>query len=391
MGAIIIFIISLVLFIALIGLYAYKSTITINSNETGVLVRFGQVTKTLDSGVHFCPYLIQFTEIVRCRKTPIKLKIVVDSAITTNGVVKNYKEDGREIERTELNVSLTVTTYLSHNLNDLKKTLANSPRDSKEAGQILADYVMDVIRSVASEMPWPLFNGSWVKLSKYVLSKIVPNYEYYKLVIEDEDNDKKPNKYSFSDTISVSESAAVMEGSNPFVQFGLDLSRTSITILNIDFSDATLKNSFNEPEIARIKGDADLVSTLVEAEKIVKIGKANSEKLIDESKAIAEKKKTEGAANAEVIKMEGKAKAEARRLMITEIKNNTDLEYLRTLEEMAKGTANTIIYQMPKAFEQKVSSILGGGKPEDFFSLLKDEEVMKTLKEALEKLTKKNN
>ena len=114
-------------------------------------------------------------------------------------------------------------------------------------------------------------------------------------------------------------------------------------------------------------------------------------KTVNDSEAAATKRINEGKAEAEVIKSVGIANAEARALMISKIKDNPDLEYLRVLEEMTKGTSNTIIYQMPKAFENRVSNILGGNNPDDLFSFLKDPEIVKTVKEAIEKLTKKED
>lgn len=385
MGTIIVIIVICVILI-LLGLYAYKSVITINTDEIGVLIRFGQVTETLNAGLHFCPWLFLYTDVIKYSRAPVMIKIKVLSAITNNGLVKNYKEDGREIERTEMNFYVTLKTYYSENLDDLKKTVANAPRSSM--GHDLGTFVISVIRAAASEMPWPLINNNWNKVSKYIMAGIIPNYEYYDIVVEDEADEKKPNKYSFSSVTTRSAGVDVMECSNPFVQFGLDLSRTSLEIQNIDFSSPKMKEIFDSPEVARIEGDASVVKAKADAEKTKIGGKAEAEVSIEKNIAEAENKKRLGLAEAEVIKEQGKAKAEARRLMIEQIKNNTDLEYLRTLEEMAKGTANTIIYQMPKAFENRVTNMLGGNKAEDLFSLFKDPEVMTTIKETIEKLTK---
>lgn len=55
---------------------------------------------------------------------------------------------------------------------------------------------------------------------------------------------------------------------------------------------------------------------------------------------------------------------------------------------MAKGTSNTILFQIPKAFENKISNILDGERSFTLSDLLKDEGVIKNLKEALEKVTR---
>ncbi len=378
----------LILLVAPLVVYAVKSVFVIKASEIGVLIRFGKVVKVVHVGFHFSPWIFHSTSLLRYPREPMVVRVKVKSAITGNGIVKGYKENGKEVEKTEMDISVTLTTYFSENLNDLKKSVARiSEANINNFGQILSDYVSGVVREVISEMPWPLFNSSWNNLSKYLLARIVPNSEYFDLIIEDKDDSSKPNKYSFSTTKSFGDDAATMEANNPFVQLGLDVSRTSLIIQNIDFSNEEMKKIFNSPEISRIKGDADVVEAETEAKKSV----ALAVKTVNDSEAAATKRINEGKAEAEVIKSVGIANAEARALMISKIKDNPDLEYLRVLEEMTKGTSNTIIYQMPKAFENRVSNILGGNNPDDLFSFLKDPEIVKTVKEAIEKLTKKED
>ena len=74
--------------------------------------------------------------------------------------------------------------------------------------------------------------------------------------------------------------------------------------------------------------------------------------------------------------------------MIKVIKKEKDLEMLFTLRELAKGTSNTILYQLPAAFQSKMSEILGGNAPGDVFRML-SEENQQYLKEVIEESIRK--
>ena len=311
--------------------------------------------------------------------------------MTKGGVVKGSKEGGKEVDRTELGVFLTLTTYF-----DSKKlitTLTNAPGNEAESLKYaLGSFIISIVRAAASTMPWPLFNGERTPVAKYIMSMIVPGYEYYALQIDNEADDSKPNVYSFKKDLTKSSIDGDIEKS-PFVKFGLDLNRTSIDIRDINFSDEEMKKEFNAGEAARMRAEKTRIDASASADAIIKSGEAeatvSAEKIIKDAEANAKRIVKEGEAKANIIKKTGEAEAEARKLMINEIKDHPDLEYLRSLVEMAKGTASTIFYQIPKAFEEKLSGLLGGSTPENLSLLLKNKEVLEVIKSEFEKLSKK--
>lgn len=362
-----------------------KSLVTIEPDEDAVVVRLGKPVKIIKSGLHFL--LWPFYSVVRYTKQIMIFSIDVENAMAKNGIVKNYKEDGIEIERTEIDVSLTLSTYF-----DSKKlitTLINAPGNTADSLRYaIGSSIISVVRSAVSDMPWPLFNGDRLKVAKYIMSMIIPDYEYYNLHIDNKEDTSKPNVYSFKENVITSDTDGDIKKS-PFVQFGLDLNRTSIEIRNINFSDKEMRETFNAGETARMRAEKTKIDAHVDAQAIIKKGEADAkvsaEKILREAEAISKKILNEGEATADIIKKKGAAEAEARKLMINEIKDNPDLEYLKSLVEMAKGTSNTILYQIPKAFEEKLSLLLGGSTPENFFSLLKDEKILEIIKKEIEK------
>ncbi len=376
MTAIIIFFLSLV---AIAAFLILPSIVTIKPNETGLLIRFGVIEDILDAGIHFCFWLT--SKVDRYEKTPLVFRFKLPSAMTKNGIVKGYKEDGAEIERTEIEVQFTLTTYFDRA--NLIKTAINAPGNTVSSlGPVIELYVLGVFRSIASEIPWPLFDGERIKVADYALSKIIPDHPYFPVECKP-DAKNKYNVYRFTgnepgDVQKFGDNATDMGRYNPLVQFGLDLARTTVEIQDVNFSDPRLREAFNSGEGARLKGVADMIADEVAAKKIRETGAAN-----------AQASKDQGIADAHNLKVKGEANAEARKLMIAQIKDNPELEYLRALEEMAKGTSNTVVYEFPKVFSEKLSSVLGGSKSEDFSGLLKDPKVVAAIKEAIESLTTK--
>jgi regulator of protease activity HflC (stomatin/prohibitin superfamily) len=368
----------------------FLSWVTIQPNEYGWRTFFGSDGKVLKPGLNFSPWLL--AKVVKYKSTALTFKIKVPSAMTKNGIVKDYKEDVGEIERTELDINLSLITYFDPK--NLALTVKNAPGDNAKAlGPIIESFVIDIFRDIVSEMPWPLFNGERTKVLDLALSKIIPEYKYNKIDFTI-DQKAKCNVYFFkNDFEEIGEDLEMMMKKNPLVQFGLNLNQTSIRIEDVNFTNPDIAQSISLAEKARQEAEVTRISSTAEANKIKEAGQAEADVIDLKATAEANKTKKIGLAANEVsvdkIKKEGIASAEARKLMISEIKDNPDLEYLRTLEQMAKGTSNTILYQIPKAFEDKVSAIMGGSKPEDFFALLKDEKIATVLKEALEKLTKK--
>jgi regulator of protease activity HflC (stomatin/prohibitin superfamily) len=399
------FLLIIALIMGVIIFYIIISFSIVKANEVGVISLWGKPVRVVKSGLHFCPKFI--SELVRYETTPLIFNIKVPSVTTRNGKVSGYKENGGEIERVDLNIDVTLTTYFSSLHNDLLETArVASGNDAASLASAICPFVIDVVRSVFSEIPWPLANQSRRDVLDYLLSRIIPDYEYSELVIS---NVKAFSVYSFNKGSKLKgDNEAQMKRNNPFVQFKLDTCRTSLSITNIDFCNPDLVANLDAAENARLLSEAQRIKDdrkietdkrtgLAEAEVVRKKGlnqieidlKAGlNQVVVDKKKGevnneLLDKKNQIEAAG---IKEKGLASAEARKAMIAEIKGNPDLEYLRTLEEMAKGTSNTILYQIPGAFESKISNILGSNKMADLLPLLKDTEVMKALKEALEKV-----
>lgn len=348
----------------------------IQENEQGVLCQWGVAKKVLNPGTHV-RIGIAF-KVIKYGKTPLTLESVVYEATTKNGKVKNYKDDSVETERSKIDIFFSFTTFFSEG-NNLLKTAKNAPRNIGEMMDVIDLYLINVFIKVASGIPWVLLDQDGDKISDYILARIIPDHEYYELVVANEQQPKKPNIYSFrKKKTKKGDSRLEMEKYNPLVQFGLDMSRTSLSIQKFRFSDEELRKAFNDAEKSRLKGEGVRLTSIIDAGVARETGKAK-----------ADVTKMDGIAQADVLKVTGIAKAEARELMISKIKDNPDLEYLRTLEEMAKGTSNTILYELPEAIRGKISGMLGGGKTEDVFGFLKDEKVIAAIKETIEKLIKK--
>jgi len=379
----------LVFIVVSVTTYVSISLVVIKASEKAVMFTLGQAVEVLDPGLHFCARW--YTRIVRYTMAPLILQIKVPTAITKNGKVRDYKEDGDEIEKAEVDIYLTLVTYFSDNETDLMKTAKRVPSSNyaKVLSSTIKPFVIDVARSVFAEMPWVLSYQERKNVLDYMLSKIVPEYEYFKLTHKPLSNGNKYKTYYFDNVVSRGETADQMERYNPLVQFALDLSRTTLMIDDINFCNPDLANSLSLAEAARLQSEADRVKNLREASSIRQIGYAEAD--VANEKGLAENDviMKRGTIEAEIIQKKGAAQADARERMVKVIKDNPDLEFLRSLEEMAKGTSNTILYQIPGAFEDKISKILGGNKPADFLGLLKDPEIMKALKEAVEKITNK--
>ena len=95
-------------------------------------------------------------------------------------------------------------------------------------------------------------------------------------------------------------------------------------------------------------------------------------------------------AEKKVIQAKGEAQAETRKLMLEAIQEaGTEWEVLLTLREMAQGTSNTILYQIPGVFADKIATMLGGNAPGNLLTQIGGVDGLKKLIPELEKLTKK--
>lgn len=348
------------------GVYILKSLIIVKANETALKFTFGKVTGVYQPGLRFCPWL--FSSIVIYEKTPLIFEFMIDDVITKTGRVKGNQND-REIKRTTMDVCVTLTLYFSEKLRDLATTaerVGDGSNNIRVLGEAIKPFIDSTVRSVFSEMPWVLSYQERTKMTEYLMSKISPGYKYYSLKFEDI-GDQKENSLkicSFSETKdAVSDSLNVMQRYNPLVQFCFNMDRASILINRIDFSDPNLAKLINSAEGARLEKEISAINQ-VQARR-------------------------EGDTQAYIIETHGKAYANSRAAMIKAIKDNPNLEYLRALENFSNGSANKIIFQMPKIIEDGLSGIFGNSKEVDLPNLLRDPEIIQAIKEGIIKLTKK--
>ena len=373
--------------LGLLAFYFSQCFFIVKANERVITLTFGKASEFLKPGLHL--YLWLISELLRYETTQMSFQFDVPTAITKSGRVESYQEDGgRPVEKAEVNISLTLTTYFSESRGQLLKTIERAPgHDAASLAPGIEPYVMDVVRGIFSEMPWILSYQEQTKVRSYILSRIIPSYQYYPLL----GDGSKEKPYCFGKTMVRSDDQTAMNSYNPFVQFGLDTSRTSLSIEDINFSDKDLAKAMHEAEKARLNIDAEDIRLDYSIRKIKGEGAAKAEagRLAGFAAAEVKKKdgeanaaniKIEGAARANVIGLEGTAKAKARAEMVAAIKDNVDLEVLRALEEMAKGTSNTILYQIPNAFQDRISNILGNNKPSELLDILKDKDVVEMIK-----------
>jgi regulator of protease activity HflC (stomatin/prohibitin superfamily) len=343
----------------LIGIYYLKSLIVVRADEVALKFTFGKITGIYHAGLHVCPWL--FSVAVRYERTPLIFEIEVPAVVTKNGRVKGY-QNNQEVKRATVNVFLTLTTYFSDVLANLSVTAERVDGNTIEAlGPTIFPFIDGVVRSVFSEMPWPLSYQERQKTAEYIMSRISPGYMCYEIKTDTEDNDNNAVRsyYFAEEKLKVGDNKREMERYNPLVQFRLDMEKTSISINEITFSDRRLAESINLAEEARFKMEASLIDLSVV--------------------------KKEGDAKAYVISAEGKALADSRGLMIKAIKDNPELEYLRALEGLAKGPATKIFYQIPDVIKDKISGFFNDN-PKGLQELLKDPEILKVLEDTIKKI-----
>ncbi len=77
------------------------------------------------------------------------------------------------------------------------------------------------------------------------------------------------------------------------------------------------------------------------------------------------------AAERKMIEEKGKGDADARERMLKVVKAaGLDYEALYSFREFAKGTSNTILYQLPGGLSNRISDILGGNSIEHFIEMM---------------------
>lgn len=355
-----------IIFITILAYIAIKSIFVIKANQMGLRITMGIPGEPVGSGPYIAIYPIQKIAIVPTELQSISF--AANSVMTKRGRVKGYKD---VIESAE--VSVLFTLYYYFDKSELTTTVKKvSGFNEKDLAPELIPYVRDVLRTLIGRTPWRLINEERYKFAQCALGRIWPigkeekNYilEKYEVtedgVIIEKNNsikdDIKAGKgtslflYHFK-RIEYGEKCWIKEEhlqKSPYVQFGLE--KVAIAIEDIDFTDPELKKAISAPELSRLKKDAQKLDT---------------------------------DANRYTLEEEGAGAATARKKMIEVIQGAPELEVLYTLKEMAQGTSNTILFQIPAAFESKIKDMLGGNDFGSMFKLLKPEQ-QKEIKNIIE-------
>lgn len=349
-----IFWIIVIIFVSVFGLVLFKSINILSPNEMGVRVKLGKPGNTVDSGFHLALWPIE--KIARYTKEIMEFKFAAPSIITRRGRIKGYKDP---IETTEIDVICSFFCYFD--INKLKITIEKAPgRTAKELGPVLVPFVQDIVRMLGARLPWRIINQERYYFIQNVQARIVPLPNGCPHILEEDEDEDGVFKYSFdSETRECIFTSEDLKNDSPFVQFGLK--DVSFAIEDINFVDDGMKTAISGPEKARVEGKATEIS------------------------ALAEKRKRT---------LEGQGDAAARREMIEVIKDHKDLEFLYALREMAQGTSNTILYQIPGAFENRFKDILGDNtKVAELLRMLSPEDqkaVEKTIMDTINNLRKKS-
>jgi hypothetical protein len=208
-------------------------------------------------------------------------------------------------------------------------------------------------------MPWRLINQERHNFLQNIHARLFPTPKGCPKLMSDPDpKDPDVEIFYFHETEKDRKLTDDELKTSPFVQFGLK--DISFAIEDVNFRDPEMKKAISAPETARL--NAKSIKLMAEAEGYKK-------------------------------RVEGAGAADARKAMIDVIKDHPDLEFLYDLREMAQGSSNTILYQIPGAFENRINSILGDNtKIGDLLKMLSAED-RKTIEvlilESIEGLKKK--
>lgn len=328
--------------------YISQSVRIVNEKQMAVITRLGKPIKKDKSGLVFVLWPIE--RIIFIPTVQQIINFETTTIITKRGKMKGYD---KVIESTEINLPLTLGYYFDYD--KLFELIANSPGISeREIAESVVPYLDDITRTIVGKIPYRLINEEGKKITQIILSRCFP--------FTDNDINYKIEKELCGEvfTFSISKndiklSIAKLKNS-PFVKFGL----TGITLSssNVDFSDAELQKSISNMEKSSIEATTKKIDADVEAYKIEKTGAAE---------------------------------AAARKAMIEVIAKEKDMETLLTLREIAKGTSNTILYQLPRVFETKVAELLGGNTPGEAMKMLTPEtktELRNVILETIKSLKK---
>lgn len=217
----------------------------------------------------------------------------------------------REQEIGAISIGVDATVYFTWPdgdklLNALELAPSDEPEDLKT---YLQPNFIEAIRKTAGRNSWHALKEDQEQFSKQILSAILG------------ENQNQSNLSEINPT--------------PFKTIGFE---------NID------------TEITDIILPPELEKTLTEFES------ARIDKFAATQKAAAERK---------IIEEKGKGDADARERMLKVVKEaGLDYEALYSFREFAKGSSNTILYQLPGGLSNRISDILGGNSIEHFIEMM---------------------
>ncbi len=326
-----------VVLLILLGFWLYKCINILKPNRIAIVTFFGRPRRTHGpGGLVWIWWPIQILHIYP--NDVMELHFTTESVITRRGIVQGY--DNQPVEPAE--IDLVCTLYLQFERDNLTHTIRNTnAKDAKGLGPIIIPYVMDTIRAVVSRVPWRLVNQERHVLADWVKARLVGgNYLALDVPKQKGTGDNIEEIFGRIDDDNVYEEKNLsrdnLEGISPFVQFGLQ--NVSLAVEDVNFTLEEMKKTIFVTEQARLNAEATRLAADAESYKRSK---------------------------------EGKGDADAREAMLKVIKEaGTDLELLDALRDMAKGTSNTILYQIPEAFAQKMGAILGKNSLPDILQKL---------------------
>jgi len=358
--------ITLVILLTVIVIIGFCTIRIVPTDEMGLKVFLGRpIIKRdsrgnliiADSGprLQFWPFI----KIVTFPKEFMKFSFSVKSIMTKRGRVRGYDEI---VEPAEIDISCTLLARFDRNR--LDSAIQRAPgKNAKTLGPYLVPYVRDTIRALGGRVPWRLINQERYHATNWILGRIVPTEQGCPQIhpqseeeIELQKKKEVPTFYFDAGPNHCVKFTADQLKESPFIQFSLtDL---SLAIENIDITNKELQTAISEPERERIKATAKQLA--------------------------AEGEKTKR-------QKEGEGDAHARKVMLEVIKDYPELEYLFSFREAAKGTSNTIFYQIPSALEERIKGMTSGNKISEILVKLKPEQrklVERTIIQAVENLKK---
>lgn len=296
-------------------LWVYKCFNILGPSEMAIKTFLGlPAKKGVDSGPRWIWWPLQ--KLNRYTKEQMAFYFTAKTVVTPKGKLKNYGE----IEAVEIDIFCGIFAYFDRK--NLKKTIEQAPGNTAKAiGEPLMKYAIDSVRALGGRVPWRLINEERHHSANWILGRMVGGQRIPVIKMDEERNIYFDTEEDNIEKITPEQ----LEQSSPFVQFGLK--QVSFIIEDINFKNKDLKAAISAPETERLN-------------KAAAKEKADAERYTKEQVGYGE--------------------AEARSAMLQAIQENPDFEVLRAMEEMAKGSSNTIMYQLPVAFENKVRDMLGG-------------------------------